>query len=403
MQLAAVMKIKLGVRDDGPFRYLTEQYSDACTWISKYVFDHDCLINSVELSRRLYADIRQQFGLKSQMAQSAIRTVTARYQSVDSQLQKTKYKVKEGGKVWSFQKDMHWLTEPIVFSRPQADLVRNRDYSFVQDGTLLSINTLGKRVRVPFTVPKTMKRYLDGTWAFGTGKLVCLKNIWYFHISVTKEVPDGTRDDIARVVGIDRGLRFLTTTYDSRRRTYFNSGKAVMEKRKAFDETRAHLQAKGTRSAKRALKRISGRENRWMSDVNHCISKALVRHYGPGTLFAVEDLEQISLDERNFHTKEQTHDLRNWTFFDLENKLAYKAQQHGSRVMHVDAHYTSQRCPHCGSVIKEARHKDTHEYICPKCGFRSNDDRVGAMNIHLLGTLYVTGDDSPSFKTKKNN
>ena len=125
----------------------------------------------------------------------------------------------------------------------------------------------------PFTAAGSMGRFLDGTWKFGTAKLVKLKGIWYLHISATKEVPDFQRDDVKRVVGIDRGLRFLETVYDSDQKTHFVSGKDILLKRRKFDSVRAQLQSRGTKSAKRALKRISGRENRWMADINHQLSK----------------------------------------------------------------------------------------------------------------------------------
>lgn len=402
MQLAEVLKLKLNTTDveTESFSDTAYQYMLACDDISRYVFDHDFVTNSVSLSKALYGHIRSEFGLKSQMAQSAIRTVTARYQTVDTQLRKEPYKFKADGKQYRMYRDIRWLQKPLSFHRPQADLVRNRDYSFVKGGSEISINTIDKRVVCPFTVPDYMRKFFDGTWKFGTAKLVCLKNIWYLHISATKEVDDFSRNDVRQVVGIDRGLRFLETVYDSSQKTTFVSGSDILAKRKRFDSVRAQLQAKGTRSAKRALKRISGRENRWMSDVNHQLSKALVTKYGSGTLFVLEDLEEISTDESNFRSKEQTHDLRNWAFYDLETKLTYKAHESGSEVLKVDAAYTSQRCPHCGRILQKNRDHKTHTYHCDMCGYQTNDDRVGAMNIWLLGTLWVSGDDSPSFADK---
>ena len=82
------------------------------------------------------------------------------------------------------------------------------------------------------------------------------------------------------MISIDRGLRFLETVYDSDQKTSFVSGREILNKRNSFDNVRAELQTRGTKSAKRALKRISGRENHWMSDVNHRLSKALVNKYG---------------------------------------------------------------------------------------------------------------------------
>ena len=400
MQLAEVLKLKLNTTEEASLAFADTcyQYMLACDAISVYVFDHDFYINSVGLSKELYSSLREEFGLKSQMAQSAIRTVTARYQTVNTQMKSKPRKFKCDGKWHSQYRDMRSLERPIHFHRPQADLVRNRDYSFVDDMNKISINTLGKRVVCPFVVPEYMQKFLDGTWHFGTAKLVELKGIWYLHISATKEVPDFTRDDVKHVVGIDRGLRFLETTYDNNQKTGFVSGKQILSKRRTFDSVRAQLQSKGTRSAKRTLKRISGRENRWMSDVNHCLSKALVQEYGSGTLFVLEDLEDVSTDENNLKTPQQSHDLRNWAFYDLETKLTYKAHEAGSDVLKVDASYTSQRCPRCGRIRKENRDHKMHSYHCDRCGFQTNDDRIGAMNIWLLGTLWVSGDEAPSFK-----
>ena len=400
MQLAEVLKLKLNTTDEISLAFgeTAHQYMLACDDISRYVFGHDMLLNSVKVSKELYSHIREEFGLKSQMAQSAIRTVTARYQTVDTQYRKESYKFKADDRWYRVPRDIHWLQKPLHFHRPQVDLVRNRDYSFLNGKQDISINTLGKRVVCPFTVPNSMRKFLDGTWKFGTAKLVRFKGIWYLHISTTKEVPDFQRDDVKRVVGIDRGLRFLETVYDSNQKTHFVSGKNILSKRRKFDSVRAQLQSRGTKSAKRALKRISGRENRWMADVNHQLSKALTTKYGSGTLFVLEDLEDVSTDESNFKSPQQAHDLRNWAFYDLETKLTYKAHESGSEVLKVDAHYTSQRCPRCGRILGENRDHKMHAYHCDKCGFTTNDDRVGAMNIWLLGTLWVSGDDSPTFK-----
>lgn len=176
-----------------------------------------------------------------------------------------------------------------------------------------------------------------------------------------------------------------------------------MEKRTAFQKTRAELQSKGTKSAKRALKRISGRENRWMTDVNHQMSKTLVREYGEGTLFVLEDLTGVSFDNLFSRNSSERQELRTWPFYQFEQMLTYKAREAGSEVLKVKADYTSQRCPKCGRIHKPNRHHETHEYICDCCGYRSNDDRVGAMNIQLLGTMYLSGDTNPRFGVRKTN
>lgn len=387
---------------------LTTRYAQACTFISEYVFDHSFILNFMKLQEALYQTIRTEFGLKSQFTISAFKTVTARYKTVQEQLSQNPYRYQGKNGEWQFIcRTLEWLPKPIVFRRPQADLVRGRDYSFVTDKNgqkMLSLNTLEKRIRVSYDLPKNFKEYFDGKWSFGTGKLVSMNGKWYFHIPMTKSVPREFSMDCAKhVVGIDRGIRFLVTSYDEKGKVSFISGKEIQNKRETFQKVRAELQAKGTKSAKRALKRISGRENRWMSDVNHRISKTLVNEYGTGTLFVLEDLKGVSFSEDLLGKRsvKDRQELRTWTFYQFEQDLKYKAQAAGSQVLKVRPDYTSQRCPKCGRIRKENRRNDIHEYVCDCCGYRSNDDRVGAMNIQLLGTMYASGDSNPRFGVRK--
>ena len=409
-EMTKTMKLHIHPDEAGValLKELTVKYSCACNYVSEYVFDHGFILNFMELQKALYNDVRRECGLKSQFTISSLKTVTARYKTIRTQLAKKPYKYQNGNGDWQFiRRTLEWLTKPVSFRRPQADLVRGRDYSFVNGASgekLLSLNTLGGRIKVTFDIPDCFGEYFDGSWSFGTGKIVSLLGEWYFHIPVTKTTDEElTPDNVKHVVGLDRGLRFIVTGYDEGGNTTFISGKDVMAKRDRFQKVRDELQAKGTKSAKRALKRISGRENRWISDVNHQISKTLVDRYGSGTLFAVEDLADVSFSEENLsnRTKKQRKDLRTWSFYQLEQFLTYKAEAVGSEVLEVKPDYTSQRCPKCGRILKANRHHEIHEYICDCCGYRSNDDRVGAMNIQLLGTMYLSGDMHPRFGARK--
>ena len=71
------LHIHMNDTDISSIKHMTEQYRLACNFVSQYIFDHDFPMSSVTLSNRLYQTIRSEFGLKSQMTQSAIRTVTA--------------------------------------------------------------------------------------------------------------------------------------------------------------------------------------------------------------------------------------------------------------------------------------------------------------------------------------
>lgn len=380
------------------FRQMTEQYRQACNFVSQYIFDNQFNMAYQSLNKKLYSDLRKLFGLKSQLAQSSIKTAISRYKTIKQQLFQNPYRYKdENGKWQRITKTLEWLWKPVLFRRPQADLVRNRDYSFVDDEQVLSINTLGKRTKCTFE-GEHFSEYLDGSYDLGTAKLVELKGLWYLHIPVTKIVEDFQNEHVRHVVGIDRGLRFLTVSYDEQGKTEFVSGRKIATKRHKFQEVRKQLQSKGTKAAKRRLKAISGRENRWMSDMNHQISKTLVQKYGKDTLFVLEDLTGVSFEENKLsQNAKRNYDLRSWAFYQLEQFLTYKAHENRSEVLKVSARYTSQRCPKCGTIHKGSRDHHKHLYSC-QCGYKSNDDRIGAMNIQLLGTMWISGDNNPRYE-----
>ena len=101
-------------------------YRDACNYVSDYVFQtHD--LKQFSLNKVLYSTLREKFGLKSQMAQSVLKTVIARYRTI-------------------LENQNKWIRP--TFKKPQYDLVWNRDYSLTQN--CFSVNTLNGRVKLPY-------------------------------------------------------------------------------------------------------------------------------------------------------------------------------------------------------------------------------------------------------------
>ena len=342
-----------------------EQYRQACNRISAFCFETK-LLNQAKIQEYLYEELRSVYGLKSQMACSAIRTVIVRYRTI--------------------LETQHTWIQP-NFKKPQLDLVWNRDYSLVQG--VFSVNTLSGRMKCPFQ-SKGMEQYFDkDRYKFGTAKLVQdHKGKYYLHIPVTTQVEELQISDISQVVGIDRGINFLAVSYDSKGKSVFFDGGKIKNKRAHYKELRTELQKKQTASARRRLKKIGSRENRWMNDVNHCVSKALVTNNPSKTLFVLEDLSNVRQATEKVHRKDRYISV-SWSFYDLEQKLKYKAQRNGGLVINVDPRYTSQRCPKCGHIERNNRDKKHHIFCCKNCGYRSNDDRIGAMNLFDLGLLWI--------------
>ena len=143
---------------------------------------------------------------------------------------------------------------------------------------------------------------------------------------------------------------------------------------------RSELQKKGTRSAKRRLKAISGREKRFVQDQNHCISKKLANSDEDVSVYVLEDLSSMNmLRLRGKSNKTMRKWISNWSYSDLEAKLSYKCQKNGIRVEFVDAHYTSQKCSEC-KVIDKASRKG-NRYVCRHCGSSMHADVNASINI----------------------
>ena len=77
--LTKTIKLRLYVDDNQiqQLQEMTEQYRQACNFVSQYIFDNDFELNSNRLNKALYQEVRGTFGLKSQLAQSVFRTSTA--------------------------------------------------------------------------------------------------------------------------------------------------------------------------------------------------------------------------------------------------------------------------------------------------------------------------------------
>jgi IS605 OrfB family transposase len=361
MKISLTAKIRLYPTREQRSSLLAFQnaYTSACNDVSRYVFAQGKPIKAQSLHPVLYRTIKNQCHLPSTAVCSVFRTVAARFASAKS--------------------NGHEFTL-CEFKRGESVFVRDKDFSLSKGK--LSIATLHGRTLVDYDA-KALAPYIGPEWKLGTARLVFKNGKTYFHIAVTQNVADPELDEL-KVVGCDAGMRFLMTTYDGKS-TKFYSGRQVKQKRAKYKRTRTSLQKRRTPSARRRLKRIGSRENRYANDVNHCVSKALVQSAEPGTLFALEDLQGIRKASERVRLKQRYCHV-SWAYYDLQQKIAYKATMYGCGTVLVDRDGTSQICPRCGN--KAARSRKAHELRC-KCGFRSNDDRAAAMNIRQRGIEYL--------------
>lgn len=244
-------------------------YKKACNYVSDYIFKTHNLKHS-SLNKALYSNLRNKFELKSQMAQSVLKTVVSKYKSI-------------------LENQNKWIKPN--FKKPQYDLVWNRDYSLKLN--YFSINTLYGRIKLSYFEKGISKYFNHNIYKFGTAKLINKHGKYFLYIPVTYEVEECFKSEICNVVGIDRGINFIITTYDSNHKTVFFDGKFIKNRRINYSELRRKLQIRKTSSSRKRLKAIGNRENRWIQDVNHKVSKALIESNPKCTLFVLEDLKGI--------------------------------------------------------------------------------------------------------------
>ena len=300
----------------------------ACNQISKIAWE--CrTFRQYDLHKLLYAQIRQQTGLTAQVVVRCIAKVADAYK-LDRDTPRI---FKSHGALAYDDRILHWYTE----------------HGFV------SIWTTAGRMKIGYKAGERQLHQLQ----FRQGETDLIYRKGKFFLAATCEIPAPEPVEFEAVLGVDLGIINLTT--DSDGNTY--SGKKVDRARKHYSNLRARLQKRGTKSAKRKLKRLSGKQRRFQKDTNHGISKRIVATAEcTNRAIAVEKLTGIR-SRTKVRGKEQRHRHTNWSFYQLKQFMAYKAALAGVTLIEVDPKFTSQRCYECGHIAK-ANRRSQSEFVC---------------------------------------
>ena len=261
-----------------------------------------------------------------------------------------------------------------------------RSYRYWVDRKQVSLSSVAGRLRMLVHVPAYFQGILSQAEGMDSADLVYYprQDAFWLHLVVTLPDPPPVMS-VGRVIGVDLGISRIAVTSDN----HFFSSKQTRNTTRRYFRLRRTLQTKGTRSARRKLRTLRRREKRFRSDVNHTISKCLVASLLPGSTLVFEDLTHIR-DTAKGYSKKQRRQMAGWSFSDLRQKVTYKAQAHGIQVLQVDPAYTSQRCPRCGHSSKSNRISQSW-FWCQACGYQSNADRVGALNLAQRGISVLSG------------
>jgi len=356
----------------------TDCFNEVCSFAdAKHIF------NGVELHKETYLSHRLNTHLPSQLICAARVKETEAIKSVVTRRKKqhVKYQnylkqvIKKGfpPKPLKLAKTPHSLLCAIRYDARSFTFDREQ-----RTASLVHVQQEGKgrnRTVMGVRVPAYYEQYLTPQWEQESADLIYKKGTFWLHLVVSAHIP--VVAPTGNVVGVDLGINRLAVTSQPR----FFGSKQVKETNNRYFRLRRSLQSKGTKSAKRHLKKLSGRVARFQKDVNHVVAKQLVATVNPGDTIAMENLTDIRERTKQRHEKRQqrrTH--ANWSFAQLQSFVAYKAAWKGATVEFVDPRYTSQGCSKCGYVSRANRPCQS-EFSCKKCGYQNNADYNAALNI----------------------
>jgi IS605 OrfB family transposase len=261
-----------------------------------------------------------------------------------------------------------------------------------------SLATVSGRVEMPFTVPKHALQYVGGKVCSAD---LCYHHGRYFlHVVVAIAAPNSEPSD--ERIGIDLGLNRPAVTSNHK----FLGDRRWKEQERRLFRLRRKLQAKGSKSAQRHLKKLSGKLFRQRRDHDHVLSQRIVQHATPGCTLVLENLTNIGESskigrgkkDKNVESKRRLH---SWSFAQFHSFLAYKAEARGMQVVKVDPRHTSQTCSRCSYQARNNRRSQSL-FLCRQCGYQLNADLNASKNrrdkqsasLASFGTPLASGSQS---------
>jgi putative transposase len=314
--------------------------------------DHVFTQQSIHI--RCYRELRDRFGLSSQMAVRAI-----------------------GKAVEVFKRDKKVC--PIF--RPDGAMTYDERLLGWKGPAHVSLLTLHGREIVAMVYGEYQAGFLQRL----KGQVDLVYQDGTFYLYATIDVPEDTPIAPTRFLGVDLGIVNIAT--DSDGNSYTGDEIEVVRQRTAT--ARRTYQSTHTKSAKRRLKKMAGKQSRFQRCANHGLAKRLVA-YAKDTKAALVLEELTHIRSRMTVRKTQRSKQHNWSFRQLRAFLVYKAQRAGVPLLFVDPRNTSRTCNRCGYVDKKNRRSQA-DFSCLRCGHTTHADLNAARN--LATRAHVTAPD----------
>lgn len=239
----------------------------------------------------------------------------------------------------------------------------------------VNLSSIAGRLKFSFTVPAYAAKYLNQAHQTVIGDLILKKGRLWLHVVI--DLPEPQTGTSPETVGVDLGVTRPAVTSNNR----FLGQRHWKELENRTFRLRRALQSKGTKSAKRHLRKLAGKQLRRRRDHDHVVSKRIVQNTNYGGTIVLENLTNIRKRAKQRKGK-QNRRFHGWSFAQLAGFVTYKAQEQGIRVIFIDPRNTSKTCSKCGHCHRSNR-KTQAVFKCRQCGYELNADLNGSRNIRL--------------------
>jgi IS605 OrfB family transposase len=342
MHLTAEIKLLPTPEQSDALRRTLVEANLAADWLSEQAFQRK-VFRQFALHRLGYHEMRERFALSAQMTVRVIGKVADSYK-IDKRV--------------------------VRRFRPTGAIPYDTRILRYTESTV-SIWTVEGRQTIPFECGESQRAMLLAQK--GESDLILRDGCFYLAAGCEIETPETFEPD--GWLGVDLGIVNIATTSDGQP----FAGAQLNGLRHRHRRLRAKLDAKGTKSAKRLLRKRARREARMAKDVNHCISKSIVAEAERTRRgIALEELKGIRRRVRARRPQRAT--LNSWAFNQLGEFISYKAALAGVPVEFVDPRNTSKTCPECGHCDKRNRPSQA-VFMCVRCSFAGEADHIAARNI----------------------
>lgn len=136
----------------------------------------------------------------------------------------------------------------------------------------------------------------------------------------------------------------------------------------------------GYKNRMKPVDKIRNKISNFSDLYNHKVSKYIV-NLAIKNKCGVIQMEDLSGSTSDVHEKF----LKDWSYYDLQKKIEYKALEYGIEVVKVNPKYTSKRCSKCGCIHIDNRDCKNNQanFTCKICGHHENADINASKNISI--------------------